>query len=337
MIETQTLDRALIKTLVESWGPPGYEHHVRETIRELVKGLADDVRVDASGSLICRMGSGGVKLMMAAHMDEIGLMIHHIDRDGYAHFSTIGFLLTNTLFGNRVRFEDGTIGSFGLENSWNLKEPPKIPEFYIDLSTGRESFANLGVGDVATLWREYAERGDRIIGKSMDDRIGCAVAIETMRRVAEQGTQNELYFVFTTQEEVGVRGARTAAYGVNPDFGIALDVTSAGDTPKDEKLAVRLGYGAAIKIRDVGHIVPPALKNLMIRRAQEASIPYQLEVLDIGTTDAMAIQATAAGIPSGVISIPCRYVHTTSETVDANDVQACIDLLTEMVTKPLEL
>lgn len=336
MIDTTTLDRTLIKTLVEAWGPPGYEHQIRATIRDLVKDLADDIRVDASGSLICRFGSGGPKVMIAAHMDEIGLMINHIDRDGYARFSMIGTLLAPTLYGNRVRFENGTIGSFGLENSWHVTQIPKMTEFYIDFSTGAETFAALGVGDVATLWREYAERGNRLIAKSMDDRIGCAVAIETMRRVAVSSTPNELYFVFTTQEEVGIRGARTSAYGVAPDFGIALDVTPSGDMPKNEKMAVRLGDGAAIKVRDAGHIVPPAIKDLMIRRAKEVNIAYQLEVLDLGTTDAAAIQNTAAGVPSGAISIPCRYVHTTSETVDANDVLACINLLTELVTKPFE-
>ncbi len=337
MPDTKTLDRTLIKTLVESWGPPGYEHKVRATIHELVKDLADEVRVDASGSLICRMGSGGPKVMIAAHMDEIGLMINHIDRDGYARFSTIGFLLNPTLYGSRVRFENGTIGTIGVENSWHLTTIPKTTDFYVDFSTGANSYAQVAVGDVATMWRDYAERGDRLIAKSMDDRIGCVVAIETMRHVAKSKPANELYFVFTVQEEVGIQGARTSAHGISPDFGIALDVTPSGDMPKNEKMAVRLGDGAAIKVRDAGHIVPPAIKSLMIKRAQEAKIPYQLEVLDLGTTDAAAIQTVGAGIPSGAISIPCRYVHSASETVDANDVVACIDLLIEMVTKPFEV
>lgn len=330
------VDKTLIKTLVESWGPPGYEHEVRATIHDLVKGIADEVRVDPGGNLVCRMGSGGPKIMIAAHMDEIGFIVHHIDRNGFARFTTIGFLLVNTLFGNRVRFGNGTLGSIGLDNPWQFTQMPKITDFYIDFSTGLSSFADVGVGDVGTLWLDYAERGDRIVAKSLDDRIGCAVAVETMRRLAGTTTPHELYFVFTTQEEVGIRGARTGAFGVNPDFAIALDVTPSGDLPKNEKLAVKLGAGAAIKVRDTGHIVPPALKNLMIRRAKEAGIPYQLEVLDLGTTDAAAIQTVATGVPSGAISIPCRYVHTTSETVDVNDIQASINLLVEVITKPLE-
>lgn len=339
MIAT-AIDKKLIKTLVESWGPSGYEQPVRDTIRELVTGLADDLRIDAGGNLIARMGSGGTKIMVAAHMDEIGLMIHHVDRDGFGRFSMLGGLFPISLYGNRVRFADGTIGSVGVDDWVHAKQVPPITDFYVDFSTGDESgaaSASKRVGDVATMWREYAERGNRIIAKSLDDRIGCAVLIETMRRIAGSGTPNEVYFVFTTQEEVGIRGARTAAFGVAPDLAIAVDVTPSGDTPKDEKLAVKLGSGAAIKVRDAGHIVPPALKDLIIQRAETAHIPYQLEVLDLGTTDAAGMQVTAAGIPSGAISIPVRHVHTTSETVDARDVQACVDLLAAVVSGSLQI
>ncbi len=332
------IDRSLIKTLVEAWGPPGHEHEVRAIIHDLVRDLADEIRTDPAGNLICRMGSGGSKIMIAAHMDEIGLIVNHIDRDGYARFAMIGFLFPLTLYGNRVRFANGVIGSIGLENGMEIPTArvPKISDFYVDFSASKDGPASVGVGDAGAMWREYTERGDRIIAKSMDDRIGCAVALETMRRLAGENTGHELYFVFTTQEEVGVRGARPAAFGINPDFAIALDVTSTGDQPKGTQLAVKLGHGASIKVADTGHIVPPAMKNLMIKRAEEASIPYQLEILSLGSTDASGIQITGMGIPSGAISIPTRYVHTTSETVDIHDVQACVDLLAEMLGKPFE-
>jgi len=309
---------------------------VRALIQQTIQGLADEVRVDASGNLICRIGRGGTKLMIAAHMDEIGFVVHHIDREGYARFSMVGGLFALSLHGNRVRFADGTIGVIGADDWYHAAQVPKLTDCYIDFSTGTDQFADVKVGDVGTMWREYAERGDRIIAKSLDDRIGCAVAIETMRRVAEKGTPHELYFVFTTQEEVGLRGARTSAFGVAPDYAIAVDVTPTGDQPKTEKTIVRLGGGAAIKARDSGHIVPPAFKNMLIKRAETAHIPYQLEVLDMGSTDAAAIQLAGVGIPSAAISIPVRFVHTTSETVDVHDIQACIDLLVEMVTQPLD-
>jgi endoglucanase len=330
------VDKTLIKTLVESWGPPGHEHQIRETIRGLVSDLADEVRVDAGGSLICRMGQGAPKIMIAAHMDEIGLIVSHIDRDGFGRFAPIGGLFPLTLNGGRVRFENGVIGTIGLEGPFFPDKLPRLADFFLDFSDSGDGASRVQVGDAAGMWRPMDERGTRLIAKSMDDRIGCAVAIEAMRRLKGKTTGHELYFVFTTQEEVGVRGARTAAYGIAPDYGIALDVTSTGDTPKGLKLAVSLGGGAAIKVADIAHIVPPAFKDLLIRRAQEAGIPYQLEILQIGSTDAAAIQMVHAGVPSAAISIPCRYVHTTSETVDVHDVAACIDLLVAVLSNPIE-
>lgn len=323
------VDKQLIKTLVESWGPSGYEHHIRAIIADLVNDLADEVRTDAGGNLICRMGSGGPKVMIAAHMDEIGLIISHIDHDGFARFAPIGGLFSPTLHGNRVRFENGVIGTIAAEGGFLPASDRglKLGEFYVDFSGSREAAERIGVGSPAGMWRTMDERGSRLIAKSMDDRIGCAVAIETMRALHGKPLPNELYFAFTTQEEVGVRGARTSAFGIDPNYGIALDVTAAADTPKASPMAVRLGGGAAIKVVDGGHIVPPAFKELLIRRAEEAGIPYQLEILQGGTTDAAAIQTARGGVPSAAISIPTRYIHTTSETVDVNDVQACVDLL----------
>jgi endoglucanase len=158
-----------------------------------------------------------------------------------------------------------------------------------------------------------------------------------MRRLKEQKVPNEIYFVFTVQEEVGVRGAHAAAYGVNPDVGIALDVTSTGDEIKNRKMAVKLGSGAAIKVQDSTLIVPPAVRDWMIRAAEDKKIPYQLELLVGGGTDAGAIQQARAGVPSGCISIPTRFIHTTSETVDLRDVSACIDLLTALLEKEITL
>lgn len=330
-------DKALIQALVEVWGPPGHEHEVRALIEGYVRDLADEMRVDSAGNLICRMGNGGKKIMIAAHMDEIGMVVNTLDKPGFARFTMTGGLILVSLIGNRVRFANGTIGTIGMEGSALI--PTKLPtlgELFIDFSENGENSGSVQVGDVAALTRNFATRGDRLIAKSMDDRIGCAVAIEAMRALKGKALPNELYFVFTTQEEVGIRGARVAANSLAPDYGIALDVTSTGDTPKNNSMAIRLGGGAAIKVLDSGHIVPPAIKNLMISRAEAAGVPYQLEILTGGTTDAAAIQTALSGIPSGAISIPCRYVHTTSETVDINDVQACIDLLTALVEQPFE-
>ncbi len=337
--------KQLIKKLVEAWGPSGYEHHMRELIKEEIKGLYDDMFVDPMGSLICRVGTktdSNLRIMVAAHMDEIGLMVSHIDRNGFLRFTNIGGLMPSTLNGNRVKFENGVIGTIAVENMWGkMYELPKLDGFYIDVSEGLNGDsgnknAPIQVGDPAGFHRTFEERGNRLVAKSMDDRIGCAVAIETMRKLKQLGCKHEVYFAFTVQEEVGLRGARPAAHGINPDLGIALDVTGTGDTAKADHMAVALGKGAAVKVRDGGMIVPPAVKNLMVDTAEKHKIPYQLEILNGGTTDAMAIQTAQSGVPSGCISIPCRYVHTVNETVDMVDVQASVDLLAAMLSNPIE-
>jgi endoglucanase len=211
---------------------------------------------------------------------------------------------------------------------------PELDAFYIDASDGNGS--RIQPGSPAIFWREMTERGSRLVAKSMDDRIACAIAIETMRRLNKQ-TPNEVYFVFTVQEEVGLRGARPAAYGINPDVAIALDVTATGDEIKNDRMAVRLGGGAAIKLHDMGLVVPPAVRDWMINRAAADSIAYQLELLTKGTTDAAGIQTARAGVPSGCISIPTRFLHTVSETVDLADVEACTALLTGLLRHPAAL
>ncbi|HEX2908068.1 MAG TPA: M20/M25/M40 family metallo-hydrolase [Phototrophicaceae bacterium] len=324
--------KELIKKLVEAWGPSGYEHHVRELIKSEVMGLADEITTDPLGNLICRVGQGGKKIMIAAHMDEIGVMVTFAEKSGYLRFVPIGGLLPSTLLGNRVRFEDGTIGVIGVEDMWGESRTklPDLDSFYIDVSNGSGS-GNIEPGCPAGFWRDMEERGSRLVAKSMDDRIACAIAIETMRRL-NKNTPNEVYFVFTVQEEVGIRGARPAAFGINPDVAVALDVTATGDEIKNAKMTVKLGGGAAIKLLDMGLVVPPAVRDWMVERAQADGIPYQLEMLTLGSTDAAGIQLTRAGVPSGCISIPCRFVHTVSETVDLNDVQACVGLLSGLLS-----
>lgn len=323
---------ALTRKLVECWGPPGYEHRIREVIREEVADLADEIRVDGLGNLLCRVGKGGKKVLIAAHMDEIGLMANYQERDsGYLRFINLGGLRKDTLNGNRVLFEDGSVGVIAVQEGGGKK----FSDFYIDVQRGEPGHA-APVGQPAGFMREMQIRGQRIIAKSLDNRIGCAVAIETMRRLQRE-TPNEIIFAFTVQEEVGLRGARTAAQGARPDLGIAIDVTGSGDQIRGRKMHVKLGGGAAIKVHDPGLIVPPAIKNWMIERCESEGIPYQLELLAGGTTDASAIQMADAGVPSGCISIPTRYLHTTSETVDIGDVQACVDLLTGLLANAITI
>ncbi len=330
----------LIQQLVETWGPSGFEHHVRALIREHVAALADEITVDAMGNLICRMGqksAGGQRVMVAAHMDEIGVMVSHIDRDGFARFTNIGGVNPQHLHGLRVMFESGLVGVIYAESTSDRSKIPGLSGFYIDAQNGEDDVPPIKVGDPANFWRPMDANGQRLTSKAMDDRIGCAVAIETMRRLKEKPGPHEVYFVFTVQEEVGLRGATTAGYGLYPDLAIALDVTLTGDTPKGPlKMAVELGKGTAIKALDGRHIAPPAVRQLMVERAEAHDIPYQIEILSGGTTDASAIQLAQSGVPAGTISIPCRYVHSPSETVDLGDVEASVELLRAILTEPID-
>jgi putative aminopeptidase FrvX len=332
-----------IKKLVEAYGPSGYEDQVRAIIREEIEGLADEIRVDALGNLIARKGEkteGGLTVMLSAHMDEIGVMVSYVDEKGFARFTTIGGVSPNTLIGNRVRFADGTVGMIHIDEGlagWRSKVLD-ITKMYIDTGAMGRDGAPIKVGDAAGFFRAMDEAGDRLIGKSMDDRISCAVLIEALRRLdAGGGTPHVIHFVFSVQEEVGLKGARTSAYGINPDLGIAVDVTRTGDTPEATPMAVALGDGPAIKVMDSGMLAHPAVKDLMIERAEAAQIPYQLEVLRVGTTDALGIQLAREGVPSGCVSIPTRHVHTPSEIVDLNDVENAVRLLVEILGKPIDL
>jgi len=332
--------KQLLKQLTETFGPSGYEENVRRIVETEVKPLADEIKVDALGNLIVRKKptkqiKNPKKIMVAAHMDEIGLMVSHVDEKGFVRFSPIGGVFRRYVPGGRVRFLNGTVGVLGYDNLSNINELPTLDKVYIDVGATSKKDCPVKVGDVAAFDRPFVDMGNRLVAKSMDDRVGVLVAIEALR--ALKSTPSDVYFVFTTQEEVGVRGATTSAYGIDPDVGIALDVTPSGDAPESLKMEMMLGKGACIKIKDVGALSDPRVVQWMIQTAEKNGIPYQREVLLVGGTDARAIQLTRGGVPAGCISIPVRYVHSPSEMVDTSDVQNSIKLLTALLRSPIDL
>ena len=332
--------KQLLQTLTETFGPSGYEDEVRKIVRREVDALADEVRVDTLGNLIARkrpakLTQATKKVMIAAHMDEIGVIVNHVDENGFVRFSPIGGVFRRYVLGGRVRFLNGTQGVIGFDRLDNVNELPTLDKVYIDVGASSPKDCPVKVGDVAAFDRPYTELGNRLVAKSMDNRVGVLVAIETLR--ALKSSPYDLYFVFTTQEEVGVRGAVTFAYGVDPDIGIALDICPTGDTPHAQRMEMALGKGPCIKIQDMGMIADPRVVRWMIRTAEKNRIPYQREVLLIGGTDARAIQATRAGVPAGCISIPARYVHSPSEMVDYSDVQNAVKLLNALLRTPIDL
>lgn len=334
--------KKLLQQLTEAFGPSGFEDRVREIVCAEVQGMADEIRVDALGSLIVRKKpskpSGETKkIMIAAHMDEIGLIVSHVDRNGFVRFSPIGGVFRRYVLGGRVRFLNGTQGVIGYDRLDNINDLPTLDKVYIDVGATGVKDCPVKIGDVAAFERPYTELGRRLVAKSMDDRAGVLIAIETLRALQGKSTPHDLYFVFTTQEEVGTRGAGTSAYGVDPDVGIAVDVTPTGDTPQALKMEMALGKGPCIKFQDVGAISDPRVVQWMIRAAEKNRIPYQREVLLVGGTDARAIQTVRSGVPSGCISIPVRYVHSPSEMVDFEDLRNTVKLLTAVLRTPLEL
>lgn len=335
--------KALIQNLVQIPGPSGYETQIREFIRAEVEDLADELRVDSLGNLIVRKGErqpDGLRIMLSAHMDEIGIIVTHIDENGFLRFTNLGGVRAHNHIGGRVRFLDGTMGVIDMERMSNGSGLPKLENLFIDVGASSRQDCPIQVGDVAVFDRAFTvlsgkDGQEKLVSKAMDDRISVAVLIECLRRLG--ASPHEIYFVFSVQEEVGVRGATTSAFSLEPDLGIAVDVTLTGDTPKAKKMAVSLGQGPAIKVRDSGMLADPRVVDWMVRTAEQAGLPYQLEVLEGGSTDARAIQLSRAGVPAGCLSIPCRYVHSPSEMVALSDVQQSVELLLQLLSGPVNL
>ncbi|MFN3742656.1 MAG: M42 family metallopeptidase [Anaerolineales bacterium] len=327
--------KSLVERLTQTFAPSGYEEAIRTVIREEIAASADEMRVDRLGNLIARKGrreGGGARILVAAHMDEIGLIVTHVEEKGYVRFTSIGGVWAHTLIGGRVRFLNGTPGVIHIDQDEDPDCLPAMDKLFIDVGATSAADCPVRVGDIAAFERPFLEMGRRWVAKSMDDRIGVAVMIEALRALKEP--PNEVYFVFTVQEEIGTRGAAPAAFGLEPDLALAVDVTNTGDRPGG-KMAVALGKGPAIKIRDGGMIADPKVVQWMVETAERAGIPYQREVLLGGTTDARAIQVARAGVPAGCLSIPCRYVHSPSEMVDADDVQNAVRLLVNLLSIPI--
>jgi len=333
----------IIKNLVETVGPSGYEDKVRDYIKSQVEAYADDIRVDALGSLIVRKGTknkNGKKIMVAGHMDEIGVIATHIDDNGFVRFTGIGGVAPDSCLAGRVQFLDGTIGVINKEmQSFTELFMPKyqlsIDKLYIDVGATSKDNCPVKVGDVGVFHRPFEVLGNRLVSKAMDDRIATAVMILALQEIRQ--TENDLYFVFTIQEETGLIGAKTSAFGIEPDLGLAIDVTPVVDTPEGIKNGLQLGKGPAIKVKDSSLVVDPRLIKWMADTAAKNDIPVQYEVLVGGGTDAGAINLTRSGIPATCLSVPTRYVHTPSEMVDIDDVKNAVKLTVALLTNPVTL
>lgn len=315
----------LMNELSDVISPSGREKNVREYIEKQIKDYVDEIKVDALGNLIAHKKGTGKKIMFSAHMDQIGLLINDIDEKGFLRFCTVGGVSPFKTLDQRVIFDNGTQGVVSVEKIDDYGKM-KTSDLFIDIMalTKEEAEKHVSIGDMCVVKTNYYENDGFVMCNALDDRIGCYVLIEALK--AGIKTDNDLYFVFSVQEEVGCRGARTAGYAINPDLCIALDVTATGDAPNGIKMAVKLDGGAAIKLRDNSILVSEEVKNLMTNIAKENNIKYQYEILEFGGTDSGAVHTVREGVASGVISIPSRNIHSGNEIVSKLDVNECVKL-----------
>jgi len=342
MAENMTLDYKFLKELTESFGPSGNEKQVAALIRAYAENFVDSSETDTLGNLILSKNGAGnkdqaagkKKIMIAAHMDEVGLIVTYIDRHGYLYFSPVGGIKEAELPGRRVMFGSGLKGVVARERKKNEQGKP-MGKCFIDIGVNGEEKAREKVkeGDMAILSGEFVETESHIIAKALDNRVGCFIALQVLKNY--QG-EHDLYVVFTVQEEVGARGAKTAAFEIEPDLALIIDTTISYDTPKEE-YRTAANKGVAIKAMDRTIIVSPKIKQWMTDTAQRHGIPYQCEVISAGGTDSGPVHLTKGGIATGGLAVPVRYLHTASEVAAKADIEAAYALLSELVKNPPEI
>lgn len=317
----------LIQTLNAAHGPSGDEGGIRQVIARLAQPLADEVRTDTLGNLMVHKRGEGPRVMFAAHMDSIGFIVTHIEKEGFLRVGRLGGISPKEAAYTPVRFQNGVRGVVVPEEKADFGKL-KLDQCFIDIGARDEDQARemVRVGDTAVYDSPMFVNGCKVVSPYLDNRISCAVLLSALEEISH--SPNDLYFVFTVQEEVGLRGGRTAAWGVDPAYGIAVDVTDVDDTPGSEKSGtVQLGKGAAIKVMDSSVICHPEVVARLDALAREGDIPVQRDILRAGGTDAGAIHITRTGVKTGGISVPCRYIHTPVEMADLTDAEHCVRLV----------
>lgn len=307
-------------------GPSGDEGEVAQLLKELGAPYADDCRFDTMGNLILHKKGPGPRVMLAAHMDSLGLIVTHIEDTGFVRFGKIGGIQPTSLLHTPVRFKNGVYGVVSLSKKAEKKEAA-LTDFYLDIGAKSldEARAKVQIGDTAVTCTPVYSMGERVAAPYMDNRISCLVLIDVLSRLGKH--ENDLYFVFTVQEELGLRGAKTAAFAIDPDYGLAVDITLGDELDSKHRGSSILGGGAAIKVMDQSVISHPQVVEILETLARQEGIPHQRDVITGGGTDAGAIHVTRMGVLTGGVSIPCRYIHSPVETVDLKDVEACVALV----------
>ena len=322
----------LIKRLTEAFGPSGREEEVKKILLEELEGYIDGYREDGLGNLIVWKGSGEKKVILDAHIDEIGVAVTNMDEKGFLMIEPVGGLSPYMLLGKRIRFENGVVGVVGIEGETlderqeNVKKL-SFDKLFVDVGAkSREEAEKIcPIGSFGVYDSGFTELSGKYVSKAMDDRVGCAVIVEVFKRIKPSVT---LYGVFSIQEENGIVGASVAGYNIPAGEAIVIDVTDSADTPRAIKRhAMKLSGGPALKVKDRTSISNRKILEKLIETAEKFNIKYQMEVLTFGGTNAMGYQRTREGIPAVTVSIPTRYIHSPSEVVSPEDVEGTVELL----------
>ncbi len=333
----------MLKSLVDTESISGFEKTIRDVMARELKPHVDEIKIDKIGNLIARKGKGSPRVMLAAHMDELGLMVKHIDKKGFLRFDTIGGWDNRTLPATKVKIHSskgpviGVVGSKPphLMEHEELKIPVKLKDMFIDVGAKDQKDAEkagISVGDFATRVADFNRMvGTRVTGPGLDNRVGCTVLVEAVKRL--KGFKGTLYAVGTVQEEVGLIGVRGATFGINPDVAIALDTSIAGDTPeiKPSEACLELGKGPVLGIKDAITFMNPAVRKWLQDSAKKARVSLQYEVMSGGAADSSAMPMIREGIPSGGVFVTTRHIHSTCEVVDMKDIEDTVKLVTEAV------
>lgn len=338
--------RDLLTALCEVAGPSGREERIRALVQPELEAGCDRIVIDPLGGITgVRDGSGGPRLMLAAHMDEIGLIVTHIDERGYLRVAPLGGWDARTLVGQRVMVhgrEDlpGIVGTtpVHLLDEAARQKAPRLEDLAVDTGLSAERVrALVRQGDVITRTRTLEPLGELVTGKSLDNRVGLFVMLEALQ--AAQASPAEVHASATVQEEVGLRGAKVTATRIAPDIAVAIDTCPADDGPGTPASgpSTRLGHGTAIRVMDASAICSPALVDLLVSLAERRGIPYQFHVANRGGTDTQSIQLAGEGAIAGCVSIPTRYVHSSVEACHPDDIQASIDLVAALIEHAHEL
>ncbi len=327
----------LLKKLCETPAPSGNETGIAKLIAEEIRPYVDEIYQDALGNLIAHKEGKGKKLMFAAHMDEIGLVAMCYGEKGQIYVAALGGVSAQTALYQRVQFEGGAQGV--LVPDGKIEEIGKhltLQKMYVDIGAKDEKAAKkkVSLGETGTFVGHFVSQNDTVISKALDNRAGCVALIHAIKNAKKN--YNDLYYVFTSSEELGLRGAKAAAVSIVPDYAVALDVTPTGDVASSGKRPVHLGQGVAVKIMDHSFMAHPIIKNAMQALCEKNGIEYQLEVLEKGGTDAGAIHLTCGGVPSGCISIPVRYVHSPGEMISTKDLEGACALAKTLIEEGIE-